>query len=125
MQMLLSQIQLRPDNLSAIQESFVENQETDINQQTQKQFVPFKSLESVENTSSNFDKIFVPFKSIDSLDSDTTQPSEEFTPFQSIESLSGTEDNLEAHNFIPLSQQVKQEMDEWNHYGEKVLAHLG
>ena len=50
---------------------------------------------------------------------------EEFTPFQSIESLSGTEDNLEAYNFIPLSQQVKQEMDEWNHYGEKVLAHLG
>jgi hypothetical protein len=39
--------------------------------------------------------------------------------------LSGTEDNLEARNFIPLSQQVKQEMDEWNHYGEKVLAHLG
>jgi VCBS repeat-containing protein len=111
--------QVLPANFIVNQDSFFADQVTEV----QTRLATFKSVDSL--TPQNDNQQLVAFKSIDSLNDDTTQPSEEFIPFQSIESLSGTEDNLEAHNFIPLSQQVEQEMDEWNHYGEKVLAHLG
>ena len=133
--------QVLPANFIVNQDSFFADQATEVQtrlatfksvdsltpQNDNQQLVAFKAIESSEETFSTdqSSQTLVPFKSIDSLNDDTTQPSEEFTHFQSIESLSGIEDNLEAHNFIPLSQQVEQEMDEWNQYGEKVLAHLG